>query len=245
MTFGLIGFGRFGRLAGALLAPHGEVVVYDPALTRRPAGLRGLRRGTLEEAAGQPVVVLAVPVSRLQGVLREIRSRVRPGAIVVDVCAVKARPISWMRRLLPPDVQVLGTHPMFGPDSYGGGLAGLHVYLCPVRGTAWRRMAALLRRTGLVVHVVSADQHDRLMAETVFLTQCIGRMIAAAALQEREEGTVHYRRLRSIMAAAEHDTVQLFQDMWRYNPHARRVARRLGAGWRQVEMLLAGRGRPH
>ena len=38
-----------------------------------------------------------------------------------------------MERLLPATASILGTHPMFGPDSARGGVAGLPMILCPVR----------------------------------------------------------------------------------------------------------------
>jgi len=33
-------------------------------------------------------------------------------------------PVRWMRELLPPDVAILGSHPMFGPDSAAESLQG-------------------------------------------------------------------------------------------------------------------------
>ncbi len=248
MTVGLIGYGRFGRLAAALIAPHAPVVVHDPSPVRLPRGVRGIRRGSLADAARAEIVILATPVSALREVLKQIHSLLAPGSLVADVCAVKVLPVRWMDRLLPADVTVLGTHPLFGPDSYTGTLAGHTVFLCPVRGTQAALNAAegLLRRTGLTARVIDPDRHDRLMAETVFLTQFVGRMVAAGGLGKGGEGTLHYRRLCSIAGVARNDSVGLFLDMWRYNPHAHRVARRLGFGWKEVDRLLkaAGRLRP-
>ena len=238
MTVGIIGYGRFGRLAASLIAPHVDVVVHDPALRRRPAGSTALTRGSLADAAGQEVVVLAVPVSTLRNVLRQMRPLVAPGALVADVCAVKVLPVQWMARMLPQDVSVLGTHPMFGPDSCDGVLEGHRILVCPVRGKAANRAIRLLRRSGLTVSVVDPDAHDRIMAETVFLTQCVGRIVAEAGLGLRDEGTIHYRRLRSIVTVARNDTPELFHDMWLYNRHARNVARRVGLGWRHIERQL-------
>jgi prephenate dehydrogenase len=61
---------------------------------------------------------------------------VEAGTTVLDTCSVKSHPAAVMGRLLGPDVSALATHPMFGPDSAGNGLAGLPMVMCPVRVTA-------------------------------------------------------------------------------------------------------------
>jgi len=197
---------------------------------------------SLEETAAQKIVLLAVPVSALRDVLRMIRPLVKPPSTVIDVCAVKAGPVQWMASLLPKGVTAIGCHPFFGPDSYGGSLKGHRVVLCPVRGSreVQRKMKSLLRRAGLQVDTMTPDAHDRRMAETVFLTQLVGRSLASAHLGEDEGWTVHSRRLRSIVAVARNDSDQLFVDMWKYNPHAREVARRFGKGWQDIRRLLDG-----
>src|SRR5271169_3496620 len=95
-SIGLIGYGRFGRLAARYCAHEAVVHVHDPGVAVRSSGR--IRRASLAHAASQPVVILAVPVSALRGVLRAIRPFVRPGGLVVDVCAVKTLPLEWMKR---------------------------------------------------------------------------------------------------------------------------------------------------
>ncbi len=240
MTIGLIGYGRFGRLASAILARKASVVVWDPSLA---PGIRLASRVatvTLDIAAGQPLVVLAVPVSALRGVLRRIRPAVMPRATIVDVCAVKSKPVKWMRGLLPRSVAILGTHPLFGPDSFTGSLKGHRIVLCPVRGpvAVVRTARKVLTKAGLSVTVMTPEAHDRMMAETVFLTQLVGRLLHLAKLGGAEGWTVHYRSLQSIVAVARNDSEQLFLDMWRFNPHARDIARRLGSGVTKLRRRL-------
>ncbi len=240
MTIGLIGYGRFGRLAAGVLARRANVVVWDPRLRRKGRLARRVLSTTLEEVARQPVVVLAVPVSALRELLTRVRSYVSPGALVLDVCAVKSVPLRWMSAALPPGVSIIGTHPFFGPDSYNGTLEGHRIVLCPVRAPRRLLMQVrrVLRESGLHVEIMTPDAHDRTMAETVFLTQFVGRLLAAARLAGTEGWTVHSRRLRSIVDVARNDSRELFLDMWKYNPHARAIVRRFGLGWRRLERLL-------
>lgn len=236
MTVGLIGYGRFGKLAANLLAKRVRVIVAD----RKKPALRGvsanIAAGSIAEAASQEVVILAVPVSGLVALLRQIRGHVRPGALVVDVCAVKAKPTRWMKTILPRTVEILGAHPLFGPDSCRGSLEGHTVVLCPVR-TSRRRLAEVrraLRREQARSLVMLPDRHDRMIAETIFLTQYIGRMVGKAGLGRWTGVTVHYDRLQSIVEAAIHDSPRLFGDMWKYNAHGARV----GAALRKAHAAI-------
>jgi prephenate dehydrogenase len=231
---GLIGYGRFGRLAARYCAREAEVYVHDPRVrvTRR----KGIRRATLREAASQRVVVLAVPISELHGVLRSIRTIVPPGGLVIDVCSVKMIPLAWMKQLLHPSVSIVGMHPLFGPDSDTGSLAGQRVVVSPSRnGAQWMgRIRALARAHGVRLHVMTPAAHDRLMAETLLLTQYIGRLLQGTGIPERAWSTASYGHLRLIVRTALRDSEQLFVDMWRYNPYGLRTARALAGSHRAL-----------
>ena len=224
---GLIGYGRFGRLAARYCAREAEVYVHDPRA--RVSARRGIHRATLAEAASQPVVVLAVPISEIRGVLRSIRTLVRPGGLVIDVCSVKVMPLGWMRKALPPSVSIVGMHPLFGPDSDTGSLRGQRVVVSPSRnGARWMgRIRSLARSHGVRLHVMRPAAHDRLMAETLLLTQYVGRLLQGAGIPERAWSTASYGHLRLIVRTALRDSEQLFIDMWRYNPYGLRTAHAL------------------
>ena len=226
---GLIGCGRFGLLAARYLAGWSDVVVYDAQRARTGRLPARVRRGTMAQAASQPIVVLAVPMSSLRTALRSIRSHVKAGTLVVDVCSVKTLPVRWMKEILPPDVEILGTHPLFGPDSDTGSLTGQRIVLCPVRVSSRRLKAAKreARRLGFLFHVMTPMEHDRMMAETLLLSQYVGRLIPAAGIAPHAWSTPSYRHLAALVTIAGNDTGQIFRDMWRFNPYAGRIARRL------------------
>lgn len=240
MTVSIIGYGRFGRLAARLIAPHGDVVVYDPRLAGKRRCGNGIRAVALVEAARQDIVLLAMPVSALESVLKSIVPHLQPGALVADVCAVKSVPCALLKKYVPKGVLAIGAHPLFGPDSVGDSLRRLHLVLCPVQkdGKALRLCRRLLRPSGLNVQVMKPMEHDKMMAETVFLTQCVGRWLAGARMASRDDGTIHYRRLRTIADVARNDSASLFEDMWRFNSFAFPVVRRLGVAWRTIERTI-------
>lgn len=235
-TVGLIGYGRFGRVAAKYLARSADVLVFDEKASVRPGARGRIRNGTMASVASQAVVVLAVPISSMRKVLRAMRPHVRPDALVLDVCSVKGIPLRWMREILPRTVSIVGTHPLFGPDSDSGTVRGQRVVICPVR-VKQPLMDVLLRkggRLGLRVSVMTPDAHDRLMAETLLVSQYVGRLVLEAGCAAREWSTPSYDHLKALATVAANDSSRLFVDMWHYNPHARRVAAKLRAAHRRL-----------
>jgi prephenate dehydrogenase len=225
MTLGLIGYGRFGRLAARYLSRHVTVLVYDPGLPRRARSRKGLRFVSLSEAASQDTVIFSVPVSLLEDALKSARPHLRPGTVVIDVCAVKVLPARWMKRILPKNVHILGTHPLFGPDSAARTLQGRTIVVCPIRIPPKHLSTIIrhLRRKGLVPAVMSVDEHDRMAAETIFLTPYLGRIVGQAGLRRWPKVTFNYRNLLRLADVAERDSFTLLADMARFSNRGERV----------------------
>ena len=240
MTIGLIGYGRFGKLAAHYLSRYARVVVYDRRSAATAAHGAKIRRAPLAEVASQPVVILAVPISEMPRTLRAIRSHLVAGALVADVCTVKVRPVAWMRGILPKSVSILGAHPLFGPDSVSGTLRGHRVILTPVRisGRFLRRIISRLSRAGIRATTMTPEHHDRMVAETILLTHYVGRVVHDAALRRWANGTRSYGKLQEVVDVALNDTFQLLQDVWSYNPYSRSVAAALRRSERRLSLRL-------
>jgi prephenate dehydrogenase len=195
--------------------------------------------------AGQNVVLLCVPVVELRAVLRRIRPFLREGSLVIDVCAVKGAPVRWLKQLLPRGVGILGTHPFFGPDSAQDGLAGLKIVLCPVRIEGLQLSAVLmeLHRKGVETVFMSPDDHDRLMAETILLSQYVGRLVGSTGGTGWPPVTKNYAHLLSIVNTVRNDTAGLFEDMVRFNPYGRKLLRELDRAHRRLLRGAGGKGK--
>jgi prephenate dehydrogenase len=228
VTVGLIGYGRFGKLAAKYIARHATVFVHDKNKRVRSPSKR-IRNATLHQAASQQIVILAVPVSSLKKTLHSIAPSLQHSALVLDVSAVKAIPVGCMQRILPKHVYILGTHPLFGPDSARDSVRGHRIFLCPVRipDELLRHVIRLLKGEGLYVQEISPREHDKLIAETLFLTQLVGRLVGSASLPRHAHSTNSYSELMNIVRIADNDTRELFHDMWAYNAYAKRIVKRL------------------
>ena len=219
---GLIGYGAFGRLAAQALAPHFQIVAHDPVV-------EGL--ASLAEAAACPIVVLAVPVHAVAETVAAIAPDVQPGAMVLDVGSVKVEPTQAMDSGLPAGVEVVGLHPLFGPQSAKNGIAGLRLAVCPVRGDhAARRVAAWCRsRLGLKVFLVSAEDHDREAAVTQGLTHLIARLLLAMQPMPTRLTTASFDRIMEAVEMVRHDSPAVYHAIERANPFAAEVRDRFFA----------------
>jgi prephenate dehydrogenase len=228
--FGILGMGRFGRLAGEVLGSHGDVWGHDPTPGAAPPGVRLV---TFEEACSARVVILAVPIRAMEAVLGRMAPHLRRPALVVDTASVKTLPCGWMEQKLPQWADLLGTHPLFGPDSAGDGVRGLKIAFCPLRLRHTRTARRFLESLGLRVVPTRPDVHDRDMAHTQAVVQFLGRALERLEAKPEDLDTSGYRKLLEILRYVRRDTWELFLDMQRYNPHAEeargRLLRTLGA----------------
>lgn len=230
-SIGLIGLGAFGRLMASHLQPHLPLVVFDTARPIEPdtSGC-GLIPGGIAEVAACDIVILAVPVDALAEAVAALRPHLRSGTVVLDVGSVKIEPAQLLLAGLPDDVEIIGTHPLFGPQSARDGLKGLKIALCPIRGDSIRRIAAFLRVTlALDVILTTPDAHDRDMAMVQGLTHLVAKILVR---MEPMPGRMTTRSFELLMQATEmvrHDAPGVFLAIERANPHARAVRERFFA----------------
>jgi prephenate dehydrogenase len=219
-TLGFIGFGAFGSFAAQHLVPHFQVVFHDPKILELPAPMNfWAQAASLEEVAACDIVVLAMPVQQLSNVVSAISPLVKPGALILDVCSVKSAPLEILSSL-PGHVDILGTHPLFGPQSGRRGLTGLPIALVPLRGHQTRSVKRFLERVlGLSVFVTTAENHDRQMAYVQGLTHLIARVVLAMPIPEISLKTSTFQHLEAVIDLLRHDSDELFAAICGENPY--------------------------
>ncbi len=251
---GVFGYGRFGKFLceelRRIISGRIPIRVYDPIATRDAqaapkfaetwSASHAAKKSRTEldfvsatEAARGAVVIFAIPISEMKAALLQAAPFMTEGAIIMDTCSVKTKPVELMKLLLPGHVEILGTHPLFGPDSARAnrGIRGLRVVLCPVRISTdhLTRLRSMIEGAGLKVIEATPEQHDRAMAETQGLFHLIARTVEELQMESpetREIVTPGPARLFEDLKILEQDSVQLFQDIQRENPFARDVRKR-------------------
>ncbi len=236
---GLIGVGNFGLFAAGHLKSHFEIVAFDPhAKPATPSD--GIRFVDLKTAASQPFVLLAVPVQDMENVLEQIAPHVRPNALVVDVCSVKEKPAALMEKILPKTVQIIGTHPLFGPQSGKDGLLGLGIILCPVRAEKATvvKLKKFLAELGLHVIEMTPAQHDEWMARTQAIAHLVGRAAKEMELPQAPFRLATYDALLALRDLVKDDSDALFDTIQNENPHAASQREKLRKKMDEIETHL-------
>ncbi|CAB9518296.1 Dehydrogenase [Seminavis robusta] len=146
LTIGVMGFGRFGQFIARTFSKYGRIVVTSRSDYTDIANGMGVKYVPLSNldaflAEDLDVIVVATSIlsfkSTIQSLVPHLEkqllakagkgdSAIVKGPLIVDVLSVKEHARQVMLDLLPPECDILCTHPMFGPDSGKKGWHGLN-----------------------------------------------------------------------------------------------------------------------
>jgi prephenate dehydrogenase len=221
---GLIGFGRFGKLFYQQLSKKILVEVYDPGQSRKTE-YNDIPFTDLPQVCTNELVILAVPISNIPKVSNEIASIIAAGTTVMDVCAVKTYPLQILDQQLPENVHLLGSHPLFGPDSVQNSLLDHLLILTPYRipTAKLEEYKKFWIDFGLKIVEMTVEEHDRLMAWSLALTHFLGRSLNDLPLPDTGVATRDFQNLIQLTQKINRDTWELFEDMHRFNPYTREM----------------------
>jgi len=248
-TVSVIGFGRFGRLWASMLRDDATVLVHEVAgVLREQAAAEGFSCVSLREALSAEVIFYCVPISAFEATLAEhapVFAALGGERTLIDVLSVKVHPRAVFDRHLPRAYHAMLSHPMFGPDSVAvSGLAGQTIVLDRYRmpESAFERWKEYFAGRGLNVVVMTADEHDRLAAESQGVTHFVGRTLERFGFAPTPIDTLGTRMLHEITAQVTHDTEQLFVDLQTRNPYTSAMRVRLSHAQDSVfDQLLPNR----
>ena len=141
-TIGIMGFGRFGQFIAKTFTKYGNVIVTsrsDYTTVAKDMGITYIPLNDPKQFLNQGLDVIVIAKSILsfektmidfaphlteyvkqQGEQQDVHA-----PLIVDVLSVKEHPREIMMKYLPPECDILCTHPMFGPDSGKYGWSGL------------------------------------------------------------------------------------------------------------------------
>ncbi len=225
-SVGIIGFGDFGQFLFMLAKerfPSVEVKVYS---SRKETD--GKEFFSLEEVCATDLVILCVPIAAFEATVEKIAPLLGTNTIVCDVATVKKHTVSVLQEEKIP--RYIATHPMFGPYSYakhGNSLKDLRIAVCDstIGEAEINSVLTFLGSAGLKVLKLTGDEHDRLVAETLFLTHLVGQTVSKGGFKRTSIDTVSFGFLMDAVESVAHDEA-LFRDVYRYNPYCKEVLTR-------------------
>ena len=117
---------------------------------------------------------------------------------------------------------IIGTHPLFGPQSAPDSILGQRVAVCPVKGDH-DKIVGFLSGLGLKVIQCTPEEHDRQMAVSQALCHFIGRAVVEAGISKVDLSTKTFDDLMNIVRVISGNSMELFQDMQQLNPFANEI----------------------
>lgn len=238
-SVGIVGYGNFGAFVHELLkrfAPTVQVKVHS-----KDKDSDGKLFFPLKDAAKCDAVVLAVPISSYEEVISRIAPLMHSASVIVDVATVKMHTTALLKKLAGKR-PFIATHPMFGPESYAkraGDVSNLRIVVTEhtLPQKVYKESIEFIRKCGFNVIEMTANKHDKHLAETLFLTHFVGQVITKAKFDRTEIDTVSFGFLMDAVESVRADK-KLFEDVFRYNPHCKRVLEKFGASVLDIRKQL-------
>ncbi|XP_074565992.1 arogenate dehydrogenase 2, chloroplastic-like [Curcuma longa] len=253
LKIAIVGFGNFGQFLARTFATQGHALLAhsrsDHSAAARSVGA-DFYRDPHDLCEQHPdVVVLCTSILSSEAVLRSLPfQRLRRSTLFVDVLSVKEFPKNLFLNILPPDFDILCTHPMFGPESGKDGWAGLPFVYDKVRVSdteervdRCRRFLNIFAREGCRMVEMSCAEHDENSAESQFLTHTVGRILSKLELKSTPINTKGYETLLQLVENTCSDSFDLYNGLFMYNYNSTELLERLDIAFDSVKKELFGR----
>lgn len=224
-SIGIIGYGQFGQFMAYYLSQYFDVRAYDKAVKDE----RDPYVASFEDVCACPIIIFAVPLSDLEDAAHAVARCVAKDALIIDVTSVKDRPLAILEKYFPGH-EILGTHPIFGPQSGKDGIVGFPVALSNISFSDEHYEAVKSFCTDqLKLKIVerTPEQHDREMAAVMGLSHFIGRALKHMNIRDYETNTHSYHQLVVLRNLLKGDSWELFETIQKGNPYVKDVRRQL------------------
>lgn len=227
LTIAIIGFGRFGQLLTQIFLECSNAQILVISSKKRLQIHERLSFVSLGEIVSADLVVPCIPISAFKGIILKIAPILKDSAVVMDVCSVKILPVQIMRKHLPKNIQVIASHPMFGPDSFriNKGFKKLRLVLHNVTASKsiYSSIKSFFKQLGVNIIELSPKKHDQLLAWSLGYSFLVGKIGQRLKLKKTPIDTYDFKLLLQNMKTIGNDSEQLFIDMQIYNPFANKV----------------------
>jgi prephenate dehydrogenase len=236
----IIGYGRFGKLLTTILTQDKfDLKVITSQKVTLPAQVKLAKWNDLTEA---DLVIPAVPISQFEKTIIKIAPLLKPGAICLDICSVKEYPAQVMLDNLLDNIQIVATHPLFGPDSFvsNGGLKNLRISVSPIRinPEVYKKILDYFRKLKLEIIEQSPAEHDQLIAQTQLYSFLVGSLSNSLNIQNTSIDTYWYNLLVEHSQVVKKDGPQLFQDMIKYNRFSSSFVKKFKTNVIQIDSFI-------
>jgi prephenate dehydrogenase len=189
------------------------------------------------------LVILCVPILKMPHIIQECGTKMKPGAILIEISSIKNRSYNELKRV-PNHVKPLCIHPMFGPAAPSVDL--MKIILIPVRNeiNELRIVKDLFRGADIRV-VPDAETHDRFMSIILGLTYFTNLVFATFVSKQDYESLRQFAgttfKIQSLLSTSIlQDEPDLILALLSQNPSVRKQIRKYLVEAKKLERLFSG-----
>ncbi len=123
----------------------------------------------IELAEMSDMLIISVPINVTTSVIKEVAPFMKKDSVMIDVTSIKEEPMKAMQEYLPPNVEYIPTHPVFGPRTTE---VDNHVIVltAPEKGKWYKKVYDYLANRNMRIIETTAEHHDFMMSIVQVLT---------------------------------------------------------------------------
>ncbi|OMO61672.1 Prephenate dehydrogenase [Corchorus olitorius] len=253
LKIAIIGFGNYGQHLAKTLVAQGHTVLAhsksDHSRIARNIGVTFFSNPNDLCEQHPDVILLSTSITSTEQVLKSLPlQKLKRSTLFVDVLSVKEFAKNLLLDVLPPDFDIICSHPMFGPQSGKQGWENLFFAYEKVRiGNEFSRIQrcndflAIFEREGCKMVEMSCQEHDKLAAGSQFVTHTVGRVLDMLGLQSTPINTKGYESLLNLVENTRGDSFELYYGLFMYNKSALEMLEKLDLAFDELRHELSSR----
>ncbi|XP_021278261.1 arogenate dehydrogenase 2, chloroplastic-like [Herrania umbratica] len=246
LKIGIVGFGTFGQFLAKTMIKQGHTISAtsrtDYSQLCHQLGISFFRDVAAFVEADNDVVLISTSILSLSKMLKSIPFRcLKRRTLFVDVLSVKEHPRDVLLQVVPEEMDLLCTHPMFGPESGKNGWKDLVFMYDKVRVRDEATCSSFLHifeHQGCRMMPMSCEEHDRLAARSQFLTHAIGRILSETGIESTSINTKSFETLVKLKESTTNDSFDLFSGLFIHNRFAKQELMNLEHAFQMVKKKL-------
>jgi len=173
----------------------------------------------LQKTCSQDVIIFAVPFSSLENAIKMTKLYIEENTLIIDVSSIKEKPLILLQRNFPKN-PIIGTHPMFWPESWKGWISNLPIVTMNISApteTYTSLQNFLSKKLKLRLIEKTAEEHDKEMAYVQWLSHFIGRALNHLNIKDSDIATSSYKHLLTLKNLLKNDSWALFETIENWN----------------------------
>ncbi|KAL5732939.1 hypothetical protein ACOSP7_032284 [Xanthoceras sorbifolium] len=246
LKIGIVGFGPFGQFLAKTMIKQGHILQAtsrsDHSQLCHHLGISFFRDEREFVEADNDVILICTSILSLSQVLKNLPLHfLKRPTLIAEVLSVKEYPRNVLLQVVPEEMDLLCTHPMFGPESGKNGWQDLTFVYDKVRirdESTCSNFLHIFQTEGCKMVEMSCEEHDKVAARSQFLTHTIGRTLSEMEIETTSMDTKGFETLIRLKESSVRDSFDLFCGLFIYNRFAKQELQNLEMALEKVKQKL-------